>query len=572
MASQSDLRSTLLRLDGKGYRAYRDIEGVYQFPQFTLSVDHVQTDPFAPPSAVTVRMPQDVARYPEAMLATRTRRVALADYLARSFRSALYRVQARDLAIDAGGQVVVERTAATTDDGGAELRFTAQLPGRGRTIMGRAAATLLTEVLPQAVMTSLPYAALDAAAMQNHVWTIEDAQALRNQLTGRGLLAFVADGAILPRQSGASDLPLRDRVIEFRSPDAMRVTLDTPHSGPISGMGIREGITLIVGGGYHGKTTLLQTLQVGVYDHIPGDGRERVVTVADAVKVRSEDGRRVEKVDISPFLDNLPFDVDTTSFSTDDASGSTSLAAAIMETLEVGTRLLLLDEDTSATNFMVRDDLMQQLVPKELEPITPYLDRVRELRDRGISTIMVIGGDGDYFEVADNVIMMERYRPRDVTAHAHAIARQFERRRYEPVMAFETPIPRIPLPSSINPETPHGRTKVRVQDLDAIRFGREAIEIPDDQLIEVSQTRAIGSALVRLVDAGYVDGRHTVSEALELLYRDIDADGLGAIAGGHRRPPGNLARPRPHDVAAALNRLRSLEVRQQRPDGGINRE
>lgn len=562
MATASDLRNSLLRLDGKSYRAYREIEGSYHFPQFTLSIDHAQSDPFAPPSRVRVWMAQDRAGYPAAMLTGRASRVALADYLARSFRDVLRRLEARDLAIDAGRQVVLERTAATVDEAGTELRFTAQLPGRGRTILGRAASTLLTETLPRAVMDALPFASLDPDAVQRHVETVEDAQALRAGLEDRGLVAFVADGAVLPRLSGASDLPLRDRVIVFESPPDLRVVLDTPYSGLVSGMGIPAGITLIVGGGYHGKTTLLQALQVGVYDHVPRDGRERVVTLPDGVKVRAEDGRRVEKVDVSPFLHNLPFDVDTTRFSTDDASGSTSQAAGIMETLETGSRLLLLDEDTSATNFMVRDDLMQRLVPAELEPITPYIDRVRALRDRGISTVMVVGGSGDYFEVADRVIMMELYRPRDVTERAHSIGRQAARQP-ETLGPFEPPAARIPLPASLNAETARGRTRVRVPGLDMIRFGREEIDLPSDQLVEVSQTRAIGVALVHLAAAGYVDGGRTLAEAIALLERQIDAEGLGSIAGNHGHPPGDLARPRPHEVAAALNRLRSLEVRQQ---------
>jgi predicted ABC-class ATPase len=332
-------------------------------------------------------------------------------------------------------------------------------------------------------------------------------------------------------------------------------------------MGIPRGTTLIVGGGYHGKTTLLQAIQDGVYDHVPDDGRERVVTLSDAVKVRSEDGRSVKNVDISPFLSNLPSGQDTTRFSTDDASGSTSMAAGIMEALEVRTCLLLLDEDTSATNFLVRDELMQQLVPKELEPITPFIDRVPELKDRGISTIHVIGGDGEYFSVADRVILMENYRPRDVTAEAHRIIQAWgSPRKQEMTDPFRLPTPRVPVPESLTAETRHGRTKVRARDVDEIRFGREEIELGTvEQIVDLSQTRAIGHALLHLVTSHYVDGRRTVSEALELLMREVEEQGLDVIT-RHRfaAPPGDLALPRRHEIAAALNRLRTLAIRQKR--------
>src|SRR5579884_1592081 len=440
--SDQDLRDALIRLDHRGYRSYRDIEGTYRFPQFDLSIDHAQSDPFAPPSRLRARMNLEVTGYPPAIFVPGPARRAFADFAGRSFRAALRRFDARLLSIDAGGQTVLERTSCVVTDSWIEVRFTARLPGAGRTILGRDAARLLTETLPEAVIRSLPWEAMDQEAAWRHVRTVEDAVALRRELNVRDLVAFVADGAVLPRLSGASDLPLRERVITFESPPELRVSLPTPNSGEVSGMGVPRGITLIVGGGYHGKTTLLEALQVGIYEHVPGDGRERVVTAPHAVKIRAEDGRRIERVDVSPFLSNLPFDADTRSFSTDNASGSTSQAASIMEALEVGTSCLLLDEDTSATNFMVRDELMQRLVPAELEPITPFIDRVRELRDRGVSTIMVAGGEGDYFEVADRVILMEIYRPRDVSDRAHQLVAENGNRGREERGPFEPPIPR----------------------------------------------------------------------------------------------------------------------------------
>lgn len=567
MLSHVDLRQHLLSLDRQGYRGYRGIEGAYRFPQFTLSIDHAQSDPFAPPSRVRATMGMREAGYPPDIVASSGRRTSLADYLTRSFARALRRLGARDISIDAGGQEILERTAAAVWPDRVELRFTVRLPAAGRSILGREAARLLTETLDEAIMTSVPWPALDSAAVWQHVRTVEDAQALRAQLEQNGLVAFLADGSILPRRSGASDLPMTERAVPFESPPELRVVLHAPHAGQVVGMGIPRGVTLIVGGGYHGKTTLLQALQAGVYDHVPGDGREHVVTLPDAVKVRAEDGRRVERVDISPFLTNLPVASDTTCFTTDNASGSTSQAAAIMEALEVGTGLLLLDEDTSATNFMVRDDLMQQLIPPELEPITPFIDRIRELSDRGTSTILVVGGDGDYFEVADRVIGMERYRPRDVTDRARQIIqRRRDARRREVAGPFHPPVPRIPLPDSLNAHTRRGSTRVAARDLDEIRFGREEIDLQSlDQLVDLSQTRAIAAALLYIASRGFADGRRTVREVLQALTQDIDSRGLGVITSDRfDAPPGDLARPRAQEIAAALNRLRSLQARQAR--------
>ena len=181
---------------------------------------------------------------------------------------------------------------------------------------------------------------------------------------------------LLPRRSGVDDRPLEGGgVVPFRSPESLRVVLQAPNAGSVPGMGVPVGVTLVVGGGFHGKSTLLRALEAGVYNHRPGDGRERVVSDPDTVKVRAEDGRAVAGVDISAFIDGLPLGQDTHHFTTPNASGSTSQAATIVEALESGAHALLVDEDTSATNFMLRDRRMQSLVPKDAEPITPFQPR-----------------------------------------------------------------------------------------------------------------------------------------------------------------------------------------------------
>ena len=333
-----------------------------------------------------------------------------------------------ELRIDIPSQHVLERTNVQMNSAGdLECRFTVALPARGRSILGSWANEILTVALPNLIHSSMYAGSIDLAALRGQVTSVEDQQALRALLRPNGLVAFVRDGAILPRASGASDTPLiSSGVVPFTSPASMRVSFTLPNSGTITGMGVRQGVTLIVGGGFHGKSTLLQAMQVGCYDHVPGDGREFVVVDETAVKVRAEDGRSVASVNISPFISNLPFGKATNSFSTADASGSTSQAASIIEAIEAGSHLLLVDEDTCATNFMIRDARMQALVAADKEPITPFISRVRNLFEQeGISSILVIGGSGDYFDVCDFVVMMDSYTPQDRTQEAKQIAAAF---------------------------------------------------------------------------------------------------------------------------------------------------
>ncbi|MGB3202604.1 MAG: ABC-ATPase domain-containing protein, partial [Nodosilinea sp.] len=362
MTTKEILHDQLYRLDGQSYGAYKSIKGEYDFGDFGLHIDHVQGDPFAAPSRVRVVVPQAVAGFPKDLWEIPCRAIALADYLTREFYRAA-QGQERGAGSGKSGQIgivrpsqaVLNRSAANVTAESVELRFTVGLPAFGRRIAGRQAAALLCQAIPQLVERTLIYATLDAANIQRHVDTVEDAEVLRSQLADHNLMAFVANGAILPRRSGVDERPLQDQAVPFKSPDSLRVTLTCPHAGPVTGMGIPQGITLIVGGGYHGKSTLLRAIEAGVYNHVPDDGRHQVVTNALAVKVRAEDGRSIAGVDISPFIGSLPQGKSTQNFSTPNASGSTSQAANIIEAIEAGARLLLVDEDTSATNFMIRD-------------------------------------------------------------------------------------------------------------------------------------------------------------------------------------------------------------------------
>ena len=570
MHTQNDLRRILARIDGRGYKAYKEIQGTYAFPFFTLLVDHVQGDPFASPSRLRVRVPQKVSSYPPETFSNKSRCVALCSYVADAFAHAARRAASRRgsgksglLDIDAPGQEILERTAVLVNAEFVEARFRVGLPAVGRRILGRQATEMLCEDLPSIVRSALFYENNDPQTIDRYVRVNEDADSLRDYLAEHDLVSFVIDGAILPRRSGVDDRPLKQGpVVPFTTPPSLRVEITLPNAGRVAGTGIPNGITLIVGGGFHGKSTLLNAIQSGVYNHKPGDGREFVVTHPDAVKIRAEDGRRVAGVDISPFISNLPYGQDTKFFSTENASGSTSQAANIIEALEVGATVLLVDEDTAATNFMIRDHRMQELVSKDREPITPFIDRVRQLHDEySVSSILVIGGSGDYFDVADTVIAMENYLPKDVSSEAKKIAVRYRtERQSEGGDRFGPLTPRIPLSRSIDPSKGRREVSIKTRGLQTVQFGSQEIDLTAvAQLVDSSQTRALAAALVYARET-YMDRTRSIREVLDLVMNDIHQKGLDVL---HRKPLEDYASFRKFEMAAALNRLRTLEVKQR---------
>ncbi len=534
----------------------------------------MQGDPFASPSRLRVRVPQKVASFPKELFSNSIRRMALEDFLTRVFARAAKRASERRgsgksgmIAIDTPGQEVLKRTSMVVSDEFVEARFVMGLPAAGRRVLGREAIEMFFNEIPYIVKASLFYSSCDSERVKLHVDVVEDQEFLRGELSSRNLIAFVANGSILPRESGVSDKPMsKEKAVPFVSPPSLEVEFELPNRGKIRGMGLKSGITLIVGGGYHGKTTFLRALERCVYPHIPGDGREYVVSLRETVKIRAEDGRRVEKVDISPFISYLPMGRDTKAFSTDDASGSTSQATNIMEALEMGAKVLLIDEDTSATNFMIRDARMQELVAKEKEPITPFIDKVKSLyEDHGVSSVIVLGGSGDYFDVADCVIMMDEYKPVDVTLKAKEIARKFRtNRKSEGGEKFGSIVERIPIPSTINPKKGN-KIKVRAKGLKHIQFGRENIDLSFlEQLVDESQTRAIGDFLYYGLAKEYIDGKRTIREIIDLIMKDIEKHGLDVLSPFRGEHPGEYAMPRKFEIAGALNRLRTLKVKQKR--------
>ena len=567
MQTAAELRSLLNRIDRRGYPAYKDTRGTYQFPNYILSIDHVQGDPFAAPSRLSILVKGRAAGFPPELYDRPHRRIALQDQLTRRFGAAAERFsfqakgsgQSGLIAVSRCGQEVLERTACRLDpkSGDVLMRFEVGFPANGRTVNAGELGKILFDFLPKCAEQALFYQNLDRERLRAAVDLAEDQHCIREQLPGLGLCAFVANGSVLPRASGVSSKPMGDGV-KFMSPKELEVTLDLPRGRRITGMGIRRGVTLIVGGGYHGKSTLLGALELGVYDHIAGDGREYVITDPTAMKIRAEDGRSIRKTDISLFISGLPNGKDTAAFETEDASGSTSQAANVIESIEAGTSLLLIDEDTSATNFMVRDELMQRVIRRDMEPITPFIERVRELYESyGVSTVLVAGSSGAYFHVADTVIQMDRYVPRDITALAKAEAGNFPIRVDPPKPAAPLCFDRRPQPS---PSFSGGdRTKIKTLPREGVMVNKEVIDLRYvEQLVDSEQLTALGYCVVYAL-RNLLDGRRDLRRVADELEAAIDRGTLAALCGDRSGVPG-LARPRRQEILACLNRCRGLRI------------
>ena len=567
MQTAAELRSLLNRIDRRGYPAYKDTRGTYQFPNYILSIDHVQGDPFAAPSRLSILVKGRAAGFPPELYDRPHRRIALQDQLTRRFGAAAERFsfqakgsgQSGLIAVSRCGQEVLERTACRLDpkSGDVLMRFQVGFPANGRTVNAGELGKILFDFLPKCAEQALFYQNLDRERLRAAVDLAEDQHCIREQLPGLGLCAFVADGSVLPRASGVSSKPMGDGV-KFMSPKELEVTLDLPRGRRITGMGIRRGVTLIVGGGYHGKSTLLGALELGVYDHIAGDGREYVITDPSAVKIRAEDGRSIRKTDISLFISDLPNGKDTAAFETEDASGSTSQAANVIESIEAGTSLLLIDEDTSATNFMVRDELMQRVIRRDMEPITPFIERVRELYEEyGVSTILVAGSSGAYFHVADTVIQMDRYVPRDITALAKAEAGNFPIRVDPPKPAAPLCFDRRPQPSLSF--SGGDRIKIKTLPREGVMVNKEIIDLRYvEQLVDSEQLTALGYCVVYAL-RNLLDGRRDLRRVADELEAAIDRGTLAALCGDRSGVPG-LARPRRQEILACLNRCRGLRI------------
>ena len=574
MKTARDLKDILYTIDHKSYPAYKSLKGDYAFKGYQLSVDRVQGDPFAGPSHIRIFVADEEGGFPGFCKKDELVRTALSDYLLRQFEHQIHQFTFRakgsgksgQILVTHCGQEVLKRSACEVNEKGITIRFFVGFPANGRTINARELEKIFFEYLPECVEKSLYYKSLSKKEVEKVVFLAEDQDFIRKWLKENHLLAFVADGAILPRESGVSQRPMKG-ALRFSSPDSMRMTVKLPHKGEITGMAIREGITLIVGGGYHGKSTLLSALELGVYNHIAGDGREYVIADESGLKLRSEDGRFIKDVDISMFINDLPNGKDTKNFFTEDASGSTSQAAGIVEGIEAGSRIFFLDEDTSATNFMVRDSFMQEVISPDKEPITPFLARARDLYEvMGISTVLVAGSSGAFFHIADCIIQMDGYQPVDITAKVKCLcekyplpeekAREFKVPQMKRVMTKDLSggIRRRDYRSGKFKDEQEVQ-KIKVLGKDGFLLGKQAVELRYmEQLVDSEQTAALAKMLKYAVE-DCIDGKRTLSEIVNLIEDKIKKEGLYFFAErGHL--PGGFALPRRQEIYGCFNRYR----------------
>ena len=563
MKSSVELKNELFKIDGKGYKAYKVLEGKYDFKKYVLSIDHVQGDPFASPSRVRIIIDNKIAQIPEELFDNKNKEIAVCDFLTRLFSKNIKNQSEKIFGSGKSGlieisrcpQEILERTAIIRNKNFFEARFYVGFPARGRSVLARELEKIIFNIIPNIVENTFIYKNINKLNLINRVKLIEDQFYIRKNLKEKGLVAFVANESILPRESGVSARPLRNGK-KFISPQALEVEFDTPNRGKIKGMGIPKGITLIIGGGYHGKSTLLRALELGIYNHIEGDGREFVITDESALKVRAEDGRAITSTDISLFINNLPNGKDTIKFNTENASGSTSQAANIIEAIESKSKVLLIDEDTSATNFMIRDDIMQQLVVKEKEPITPFIDVAKSLyKQLGISTILVAGSCGDFFDIVDLVIQMDSYEPYEVTAKAKELSRGKVSLRDDLDISID--FRRVLDKGSIS-EGPKG-IKIKTLGKDGLSINKENIDLKSvEQIVDGEQINTIGMA-IKFIEDKYSGKDLTIEKIADEIEKDITKNliGIDNIKGGN----GSLAMPRKQEILCAINRLRTLKIK-----------
>lgn len=562
MKNLSDLKRELEKIDGRGYKTYKTLEGQYSFEDYILSIDHVQGDPFASPSRIRVIVNSN-NNFPKNLFDEKYKKITICDFLTRLFSKNIYKYGEKVFGSGKSGlieiskcsQQVIERTSIIINNEKIETRFYVGFPARGRSVLSKELEKILFNIIPNIVKNTLIYNNINIKALNDKLKLLEDQEFIRKQLKDKKLIAFIANNSILPRESGISQKPLKDGK-KFISPKELEVEFNTPNRGLIKGMGIPEGITLIVGGGYHGKSTLLKALELGVYNHIEGDGREFVITDNTALKVRAEDGRAITKTDISLFINNLPNGKDTKKFYTENASGSTSQAANIIEGIESGTKLFLIDEDTSATNFMIRDSVMQQLVSKDKEPITPFIDVARSLyKQKGISTILVAGSSGDFFDIADLVIQMDNYEPYEVTKKAKALSRGIT--NVNENLKVDIDFNRVILKGTIE-SSPKG-VKVKTLGKDGISINKENIDLRAvEQIVDNEQLNTIG-AIMKYAENKLMGKNLTLAQIADNITEELKNNliGIENIKGGY----GSFAIVRKQEIMCAYNRYRKIKIR-----------
>ena len=570
----------------------------WDFGDFSLEFLHVQGDPFAPASRVMIKAGLQMLGYPAEWGSSFERRLALSDYLHRRMSTVVKeKYPEKDAAVlfDVAGPEMLVRNSLWIDNGELRAVLQVRLPGEGRKIQAEVAAEILTMVLPDLVSASLFN---DGGRCEGgvkpelaaHYQVLADRATILSELENRGLCAFVPDGAVLPRESGISEAPMAGAV-PFVAPEEMAVILNV-NGREVRGMGIPKGITVITGGAFHGKSTLLQALTRSVYPHVPGDGREGIVIDESALRVGVEDGRSVRGTDLSQFVRDLPGGVSTKNFTTASASGSTSEAANLLEAMEAGSSTYLIDEDSSAVNFLIRDSRVRKLLGDDREPLIPLTDRIREIcygtanasegssvanasenKRAARSFILVAGACGDYLELADNIIIMANYKAECAKTAGKPCAALGETAMVPPsgLAPFVAPACRgfveyiKPIQNSIRPTSAVERqVKVKLSGDTLLQIGflvsdtSRLVTLSDKQqrlgagfmLLNLCQN-AISNGDASMVQDGVTCA--TIVEAIQTLTDRIKNVGFRNLPQGMSR---EMSLPRPVDIACVLFRLR----------------
>lgn len=545
MKAHFELKSLIQNIGEKTPKFYKSIEGSYLFNSFILFIDYVHEKPNDPTGLFRIKIDQENAQFPKNTFSNRRREIALRDFLSRTFYHAVTEFSSDEfISFEYPGQEIIERTSVFVDSSFVEVRFNVTLRSDQGTPGSDDLEDFLFVQLPQIVDSSLIFGHIDKEALYKHIETSEDADFLRNELENLRLIAFIAEDSMLPRFPENSQLPLNES-IPFRSPYNLKMDVELPNKGQISGMGIPRGITYITGDKHQGKSSLLNAIQMGIYNHIPGDGREFVVSNPNSVKVRSEEGRSVNNVDISAFLPALE---DANSYSTDFADNITSEAANIIESIEIGADVLLLDEDTSAPGFLFNNQEKFDIHSQEGVSLIPYLNKVKSLfREYMISTILVTEDPKGSYQAADFVIRMKDKKAHDITSEVQ------EGEESESNGGF----------GFIHERIPFFEHDTNMKNSDTGSLENIAC-LPEDymnlveQIVSVSQLKSIEKAVEYSMK--YMDGKRTLRQVTSLLMLDIGRAGLDILGSNLS---GSFTEFRKIELVSVLNRLKSLKVIQK---------
>ncbi len=534
-------------LDMKGYKRYKSLYSyLFSYDDFKMKFEKVQGDPFAPPSYVSLRLKVNLRKFKEV---GRGWRIPFEDFCARILYSSLKRRSEKlgtgnsgFLGIPKPSPRILKRSCCEVYEEGISFRFFVGLPAKGRRIYGRALREILERKIPGVVREVKDKISELFEKICEHIRLYQDQEYIRRFLQEKGYSCFVRDGAILPRESSLSERPLKGAK-KFKSPESLRIEIKLPSGKKISGMALPKGVSLITGGGYHGKTTLLKAIQEGIYDHVAGDGREYVISLDKTVTIKAEDGRIVSNVDISNVISKLPTGIDTSNFSTMAASGSTSMASSINEAIELGAQNLLIDEDTSATNMMYKDEGMEKIIRKESIRVLSHF--IRKMSEKAkCNVILIMSSSSSFFSCSDRVILMEEYEPKDVTKEAKEISGLCREEE------FKLPKRRIFLGLS-------GPKKIKAKGFKLVidyPFGKFELDLGRfERIVESGQVRTIAKILARI-------NQYRGMEMGEIARKIDEEIGKGFQSFCDRVPP-DLTAVSGFDVIWTLNRLPGLKCK-----------